>query len=250
MNKDTAQSIIKKVKADYNLIAEHFSQTRYQEWYEFHDFSQYLSEGAKILDLGCGNGRLLHFLASKNIDYVGLDISENLIKIANQLAQKKKESEKDFPYFSFSCGDLTSLPFENQSFDAVFAIASLYHVPSRELRRKALEEISRVLKKNGIFIMSYWNMWVPSRVKLIIKNIIKKMVGKSQLDFFDAEKLWKNSKGETITKRYCHAFTLREITALLKKQGLVIKKRFYTKKGKKAYFWNGSNGIVIAKKGM
>ncbi len=36
-------------------------------------------DGQKVLDLGCGNGRLLNVLQNKNIDYIGVDNSENLL---------------------------------------------------------------------------------------------------------------------------------------------------------------------------
>lgn len=244
MDKDTAESIIKKVKEDYNTISEHFSLTRRKKWYEFYLFHQYLNDNTKILDLGCGNGRILPYLPNKNINYTGLDISEELLNRAKKFAQTRNGLAK----YSFVRGDLTDLPFPPKSFDTIIAVASLYHIPSKELRKKAFQEVARVLNKNGIFIMTYWNMWESSRVGLIVKNILKKIMGQSQFDFFDAEKPWKNPQGEVMVKRYTHAFTLREATRFLQKLGFKIEKKIYTKEGQKAHFWNGYNGIVIARK--
>lgn len=248
MNNNTAQSIIDKVKSDYNNIAEHFSQTRYKEWREFYDFSQYTKDGDRVLDLGCGNGRLLFFLKDKNIDYTGIDISEKLIEAARELTSSRvKELTSYFLSYKFLVGDLTKLSFADQSYNVVLAIASLYHIPSYESRQKSFQEIARVLKPGGVFIMTYWNMWEKSRIKFVFKNIFKKIIGRSKLDFFDAEKPWKNAQGKTLVTRYCHAFTLREAAGLCKRAGLIVEKKYYSRQEKKARFWNGGNGVLIAK---
>jgi alkylated DNA repair protein alkB family protein 8 len=60
MRQKTAQHLSEQVKKSYNQIAEHFSQTRHTPWTEFQYFEKYLKPEQKILDLGCGNGRLLN----------------------------------------------------------------------------------------------------------------------------------------------------------------------------------------------
>ena len=245
MNKDTAESIINKTKSDYNNIADHFSQTRYLMWKEFEEFASYIKGGDQVLDLGCGNGRLLHFLADRKIDYVGLDISDQLIGLASsRVGELTSCSAK----YKFVVGDMTDLSFQDNSFDTVLAIASLYHIPSKKLRQKAFQEISRVLKPDGVFVMTYWNMWERSRIKLVFKNIVRKTFGQSELDFFDAMRPWKNPQGEILATRYCHAFTLKEAAKLARKSGLKTTKKAYLKKGQSARFWNGFNGVVISKK--
>ncbi|GAH26634.1 unnamed protein product, partial [marine sediment metagenome] len=59
MKKDYAEYLLKKTKEDYNLIAEDFSRTRWNIWAEFSIFRDYVKGGDEILDIGCGNGRLL-----------------------------------------------------------------------------------------------------------------------------------------------------------------------------------------------
>jgi tRNA (uracil-5-)-methyltransferase TRM9 len=247
MHKNTADLILEKVMSDYNNIAEHFSQTRYKDWSEFLDFKRYLKNNFTVLDVGCGNGRLLNFLADYNIEYVGVDASERLVKIAKKLADENiNNSNLQYKFIESSA---IKLPFADNSFDVVFAIASLYHVPSKKYRNQAVSEISRVLKKNGIFIMTYWNMWERTRRKLIADNIVKKIIGKSKLDFFDAEKPWKNPAGDIVVNRYCHAFRLREIEHLATKNNFETLDKYYMKKGERVGSKNGYNGIYIAKKG-
>jgi len=243
MDNNTAQSIINKTRQDYDTIAEHFSNTRFKEWSEFNEFLKYLKPNANVLDLGCGNGRLLHFLKGQKITYTGLDISPKLINFAYKLAKPD-----NLPPYRFLRSDFTRIPFGNQEFDVVFAIASIYHIPSKGLRLAVVSEISRVLKRDGIFIMTYWNMWHPQRIKLVLRNILKKIVGKSKYDFYDAERPWKNSKGETMVRRYCHAFTLREVKKLLWASGFRILEKYYSQKEKRVKFWNGFNGVIIAQR--
>ena len=76
--------IISKTREDYNLIAKHFSNTRYDVWLELKQFEKYVKPGQKVLDWGCGNGRLLLMLREKGIKYFGLDQSDELIKIAKE----------------------------------------------------------------------------------------------------------------------------------------------------------------------
>lgn len=246
MDKNTADSILKKVASDYNNIADHFSQTRYRDWSEFFDFERFVKTNASVLDVGCGNGRLLHFLNKYGVKYIGVDTSVELIKIAKQLADQKISSS--ISSYSFIEASASKLPFADNSFDNVFAIASLYHIPSQQLRQRALNEISRVLKPGGVFIMTYWNMWEKSRRPLVVKNILKKMTGKSKLDFFDSEKPWKNSKGEVLAKRYCHAFTLREIEHLSNNAHLKKIDKYYVSQGKKVSSKRGFNGVYVGKK--
>ncbi|MEM5813226.1 MAG: class I SAM-dependent methyltransferase [Candidatus Aenigmatarchaeota archaeon] len=107
---------------------------------------------AKILDVGCGNGALLKKLKKlgfKNL--YGIDASRRNI-------DKAKNKEKEIKFF---CGDITKkLPFRNEFFDIVIAVAILEHILDDDLS-KFLNEINRVLKKNGLFIIE-----VPYRQRL------------------------------------------------------------------------------------
>lgn len=93
----------------------------------------------KVLDVGCGTGAVMQFLIKKNFETHGIDPSEEALKYCafKGLSVKKSSAEEiDFP--------------EN-SFDIVFALDVLEHLENPEL---AVEEIRRVLKKNGVFIMT------------------------------------------------------------------------------------------------
>ncbi len=148
MKRETAEEIIKGVRESFDLIAEDFSTTRERLWEDLKFLFDYLNKGSKVLDLGCGNGRFYHWFQEKGVDYVGVDFSSSLIEIA----------KKKFPEGKFYLGNALELPFKNSEFDALFAIALLHHIPSNELRLKVLLEAKRVLKRNGLFVLTVWNL--------------------------------------------------------------------------------------------
>jgi len=81
---DQVNQILHQTKAIYNAIASDFSNTRNKWWTGLEKLSDYLPEGGKVLDIGCGNGRLAELFKGKNAEYLGVDNSEELIKIAQQ----------------------------------------------------------------------------------------------------------------------------------------------------------------------
>jgi len=207
MEKEYAEYLLKKTKEDYDLIAEEFSQTRGFLWEELKTFKDLVKDEEKVLDLGCGNGRLLELLQDKKIEYVGLDNSQKLIEIA-----KEKH-----PNFQFLVADAFSLPFLENSFDKVFSISVFHHIPSEEFRLKFLEEIKRILRPKGILILTVWNLWQKRYFLLLLKFSILKLFFRSRLDVKDIFIPW----GKKID-RYFHCFTKSEIEKLIKKVNLKI----------------------------
>lgn len=215
MKLDFAKELIRKTREDYNLISEQFSSTREFLWQDLKPFLDYTVSGDKVLDLGCGNGRLFPALKEKGAGYIGVDISPKLIGEA-----KKKFQEADFRVI-----DILELPFSENYFDKIYCIAVLHHIPSEELRIKALKEARRALKPNAKLILTVWNLKQRKGVrKLALKEAILRILGKSQMDFRDILLPWKDSAGKVLTKRYYHIFTKRELKKLAKKAGFKINK--------------------------
>ncbi|MCD6109280.1 class I SAM-dependent methyltransferase [bacterium] len=215
MKQDTAKKLLKKVHDDYLEIADSFSKTRNHPWHEFSSFKKYIKEGDRILDLGCGNGRLYTFLKDiKNISYTGIDNNETLITYA----------QKNYPSTNFVVGNLLQIPFHDEA-DILFSIASLHHIPSSDLRNKSIQETNRVLKKNGYAIFTVWNLFQKRYRRHIIKSLFNFIVHFGEYDWNDTFIPW----GKTNIKRYYHAFTPNELRKLFKKNGFNIVKMFYTK---------------------
>lgn len=105
-------------------------------------FSNLITPGGSIIDLGCGSGRDLVSFLRLGFRPVGLDLSRNLAEIAAQIS--------DCPVV---VGDLSSPPFADSSFDAAWASASLLHLRPEDLH-SALMEVARILRPPGVFFSS------------------------------------------------------------------------------------------------
>ncbi|MDP2629993.1 MAG: class I SAM-dependent methyltransferase [Candidatus Uhrbacteria bacterium] len=98
----------------------------------------------KILDVGCGTGAATWFIAREEFDAYGIDGSPTAIKIA----KKRFAAEKLKGHFQV--GDIISLPFKDDEFDAVTDIASIQHNSFKNIK-KIVDETYRVLKPDGKF---------------------------------------------------------------------------------------------------
>ena len=107
-----------------------------------------INEKSTVLDLGCGNGNNSFFIHHKTGAKVfGIDLSDARIQNAQaELVQFDSATKKKI---SFTQSSATKLSFGKESFSHVWSQATLYHVHDK---KKALGEVSRVLKKGGIFV--------------------------------------------------------------------------------------------------
>lgn len=112
----------------------------------------HLRAGKKILDVGCGNGySTIVFAKEYNSDFVGIDYSYEMIKLA--LENKDLQSSPYAGSLEFLVGDVLNLDFKDSSFDFVVTERCLQNLPEWKLQYQAICEIVRVLKPEGIFLM-------------------------------------------------------------------------------------------------
>ena len=208
MRETTVKQILSQTKGTYSHIAFDFDKKRNWVWKGFENFLQYAKPGSKILDVGCGNGRLLQLLSNSSISYTGFDNNEKLLELA----------KKNHPKAIFALGEAAQLPFDNNKFDIVFMIAILHHIPSAKLRERVLHEAYRVLRPKGIFIMTNWDRYRWRYSKCLIKYTALKFIGASRLDFKDVMIPWSNSEYE----RYYHCFTLGEMKRVTQQAGFTV----------------------------
>ncbi len=202
------------MKQVYNTISSEFNVTRQTLWPELLEFKKYLKDGQKILDLGCGNGRLISLLKEFQIEYVGTDISESLLNYA------KKQDFGKITKYEFIEDDMLNLDFKENDFDIIFIIASFHHLKLRKDRIKMLIKIEKWLKKDGIIIMTNWNLFQKKYLKHIF-NLKKK-------SWNDFSIPWKNKDRHIIVNRFYHGFTLKELEKLLEKTEFNIIKNSYS----------------------
>jgi len=130
-----------------------------------------LKKNKKILDAGCGIGQYVSVARALGFKASGLDISEEAVSIA------RKRKEKAI------LGDMRKMPFRSNSYEIVIAGGSLEHFPETS---KAVEEISRVLKPQGILLGN-----VPYRYALLysLSRKIQQILG-----------IWKAGYEKTFSK--------------------------------------------------
>ncbi len=127
----------------------------------------------KILDIACGTGRIFQELTQnkKDIDYIGLDTSKEMLK------ELKKKYAKH-TNISLILSDASKIPFKNNNFDITYSYHLLWHLPEEE-QEKIIKEMIRVTKKGGIVIFDALNkdfLW--EKIKFIVgrkkdKNMYK-----------------------------------------------------------------------------
>lgn len=231
MDIKTQNELIKIVQKNYDEIADDYSETRKKAlWPELFKLTAEVKNGDKILDVGCGSGKLLDALKDKKILYTGIDPCGKLLYHA-----KKRKTNGAIKKKEFITGSILNLgELKEINFDYVFCIAVLQHIPGKNLRLKALKQLKNKAKNRGRIIISVWDMWSDAWnekgfKKKIYKFWLLKLFGKNNMDFGDILFDWKNSEGKIVSQRYYHAFRKRELKKLLKKAGLKIKK-FYRDK--------------------
>lgn len=241
MNDNLARQILNQTTENYRKLAEEFSATRAYPWSDLQALNKYFENVSSVLDLACGNGRVYELFRNKDINYTGIDNCEKLIEIAKE----RYSNEINPPQFLI--GDVLNLPFKEEKFDLILAVAALHLFPTKELQRKVLTETRRVLKPDGILILTCWNLWQPKYFfKQIIQRVKKPFLyrGFGWQDFLIPWKM----RSKEIVWRYYRAFTKSQIKNLIQSQNFKILEIYYSCRGQKASRLKGHNLILIGQK--
>lgn len=213
---------------NWNLIAKSFDKTRNNPWKLCIDFIEKLSNKDYFLDIGCGNGRHL-IPSSEKVQYaIGLDISKNFLNII-----RNKKIENNINNIILFHSNFKFLPFKNNSINAALFIASLHNIYGKNERIKSLIELNRILKKNGIALISVWSRWQDKYRNFFIKKLFSL---KNKKEFGDIILYWK--KDDLNIPRFYHLYSKREFIKDIKKSGLKILKIYNIKLSSDKYIDN------------
>jgi len=182
-----------------------FAKSRKGFWPDLDFLISYCQTNFKVLDLGCGSGRLYSVLKEKNIDYLGVDFSQKLID----------QAVLENPGGNFKLADVLNLPQDLKDFDLIYSLAVWHHIPSYKLRLKFLLEAKRVLKKGGLLILTVWGLrYTDIGKKYLFDYGLKRFFGLSSLDSGDILYPFKDNNGKILINRYLHLFSLKELINL------------------------------------
>ncbi len=111
------------------------------------------SGGGRILEAGCGVGSFLSPMVHYKYDAIGIDYA------ADTICSLKKAA----PDFNLVAGDVSSLPFDEQTFDGYWSVGVIEHF--RDGFEEVIRECHRVLKPGGIAYISFPYMNLSRRLK-------------------------------------------------------------------------------------
>lgn len=177
MNSPSPEQIIEGQRQDWNRVA-----VGWEKWDRFFDeqmaFLNHrlvgdarLRAGLRVLDLGSGTGYpalLTAQTVGSSGSVIGIDLAEQMLEAATRKAAVLKLSN-----VTFRTGDVTTLPFEAASFDAVISRFCLMFLPEIP---KAVAEIARVLKQDTWVAAAVWSAPEKNPYLKIPIDIIKQFI--------------------------------------------------------------------------
>ncbi len=226
-----------QVQRMYDEIGTHFSRTRQKtygnggstNWPVTDSYLKLLKRGQSVLDIGCGNGKLVSGLAEE-VEYVGTDFSRTLLA----------EAKKLYPEHKFVYGDVTKPAHWRKlpKFDAIFCVAVLHHIPEKEQQLYLLKQARNHLAKGGFMYLTVWNLWQGKFLQNHLDSLELKKIDEKWVEV-PYNKDW---------KRFCVAFDVQSLTDVLTEAGWEIQELYYAdREGKRSDIMHGQNLVAVAR---
>jgi SAM-dependent methyltransferase len=171
-----------------------------------------IPQNSRILDIGCGPGRHSLEFARRGYNSVGVDISSEFIKYANQVAKDEKLKAE------FFVADARELNF-NQEFDGAICLCegAFGLAGNEDNHRKVLKSVYNALRPGSLFVLTVINAL----------SVARSITDNCEFDIYTCTKVDKDTitspEGETKdVKIYTTAFTFRELKFLLESEGFEV----------------------------
>ena len=216
----------------YATFAEQFAASRSVADPALTSILPYLPCGARVLDVGCGNGRLALLLDQERpgSTYVGVDTVPALIEEARFQATSLARTEAAFAVLDVAEDGWThGIPSPcraksgSKSYDCVVALAVLHHIPSLDLRARVLRQMAGLVTAKGQLVISTWRFLAHARIRRKIVDWLAVGIEESQLEPGDYLLDWeRGGRGY----RYCHYVDEEELEQLAVAGGLTVRDTF------------------------
>ncbi|WP_440945252.1 class I SAM-dependent methyltransferase [Methanosarcina sp. T3] len=200
----------------------------------------YLQEGYKILDIGCGFGKISLELASSGYSVTGIDINSEAARLSRAVAKSLEHDRKMEGMTEFVVANAIDLPFRGSSFDFAVMQAFLTSVPDPQARTRIIQDTFRVLRPGGyLYLVEFGQNW---HLKLYRKRYLQDFpVTKEEGSFLALNP----ETGEV--EFIAHHFSEKELVFLLVNCGFEID--YFRVEELKTRTGNRINGfVVVAKK--
>lgn len=169
-----------------------------------------LEDDCSLLELGPGNcahvGKLIG--STRNIEYCGLELSETMVQEAHRINQEIMTGRE----ISFRLYDGIHIPFDNDSFDRIMTVNTIYFWSNPE---RLINEIGRTLKPGGHCVISFVQKEIMRKLpfvgdifQLYDDNDLRSLVGKSNMDLIEIVRKTeqvKTKSGESVERTYSMA---------------------------------------------
>jgi len=166
-----SSKIGKMISNHYKGESRYYDKTRFGEWAlisrkrmdeESSNFLLKQIKGNSVLELGVGTGRYGLILSEKGYDFVGIDLSSDMLKKAEE---KQASIGIDFPVIRM---DAEKLGLQEEAFDSVICILTFGFLPNPE---DVMEEAYRVLVPGGRFLITYLDLdYLPYTFRAWVNN--------------------------------------------------------------------------------
>lgn len=223
MDEETRERLLALNHEFYRAFAHPFAASRPVDPALEH-ILPYIPQRARVLDVGCGNGRLALLLDRERpgASYLGLDATPELIEMARAQASRLTSIAAEFRVADVAREGWRE-GLSRDPFDCAAILAVLHHIPGFDLRARVLRDVAELLEHGGKLILSTWQFLTNERMRRKIVDWAEAGIAKEALEPGDYLLDWKRA-GRGL--RYCHLVDEAEIERLVTDSGLGIRETF------------------------
>jgi demethylmenaquinone methyltransferase/2-methoxy-6-polyprenyl-1,4-benzoquinol methylase len=133
---------------------------------------------SKVLDIATGTGKQAFAFAKKGYNVIGIDLSEDMLKVATKKSKYKN--------VKFEVTDAANMPFKSDHFDVTCISFALHDIPL-SIRKKVLAEMIRVTKLNGLITVVDYTLPKNNISRWLVYHFVKLYESKYYPEFIKSD---------------------------------------------------------------